>query len=137
MIEKVSEDLGDHKEIITTEKIISHPIVNRILRAAGKQMREIKRNKGGIDAFGEEIKLTKGRTARSILAQISQSYEMYLLLPVVEYLETTNSKMVFWMHDGFTMIKGRDYSKVKRKCEEINQEKLGENGICSKLEWSE
>jgi len=137
MIEKVSEDLGDHKEIITTEKIISHPIVNKILRAAGKQMREIKKNKGGKDAFGEEIKLTKGRTARSILAQISQSYEMFILLPVVEYLETTESKMVFWMHDGFTMIKGRDYSKVKWKCEEIIQEKLGENGICSKLEWSE
>jgi len=136
MVEKVTEDLGNHTGIISVEKIISHRIVGIILKAANRQLREIRKNKGGEDAFGEFIPLTKERTARSILAQISQSYELYLLMPVVEYLETTNSKMVFWMHDGFTMIKGRDYEKVKVKCGEILKEKLREKGICSDLEWS-
>jgi hypothetical protein len=137
IIEKVTEDLGIYSRIISVEKIISHPIVNIILKAASKQLREIKKNKGGIDAFGEFIPMTKERTARSILAQISQSYELYVLLPVAEYLETTTSKMVIWMHDGYTMIKGRDFGKVKQRCEQIVREKLNEKGICSGLEWSE
>jgi hypothetical protein len=41
------------------------------------------------------------------------------------------------MHDGFTMIKGRDFGKVKQRCEQIVREKLKEKGICSGLEWSE
>lgn len=137
LIKKVSEDLSGYESIISVDRIVAHPMVNRILRAANRQMKEIRKNKGGTDAFGEFIPLTEERTARSILAQISQSYEMYLLLPVVEYLESTKSKVVFWMHDGFTMIKGRDFKEAKIKCEEILKEKLNAIGIQSGLEWSE
>lgn len=137
MVEKVSEDLGENSNIISTEKIVSHPLVEIILKAANKQLREIKRNKGATDAFGEFIPLTDDRTARSILAQVSQSYEMYILLPVVEYLESTKSKIVLWMHDGITMSKGRDFENVKERCDQIVEDKLKEKGICSGLEWSE
>lgn len=136
MRKKVTEDLGNHNGIISVEKIVSHPIVGIILKAANRQLKEIRKNKGGEDAFGEFIHLTKERTDRSILAQISQSYEMYLLLPVAEYLETTKSKMVLWMHDGFTIMKGRDYEKVKEMCGQILKGKLEEKGICSDLEWN-
>lgn len=107
------------------------------MKAARNEIRRIKINKGGTDAFNKFIPLDSGRTTRSILAEISQSYEIWLLKPVVEYLETTESKVVIWMHDGFSMIKGRDYEKVKQACKQIVKRKADEKEIITELEWPE
>ena len=72
--EKVLKDLGNNLDIISVDKIVSHPLVELIMKAARNEMRRIKINKGGADACNKFIPLDSGRTTRSILAEISQSY---------------------------------------------------------------
>ena len=92
-----------------------HPVVATLLQSREKQLFAIRAGSGGTDAFGRFLPLehrkVTGHTyeydnSRSILACIAQSFELLLLLPVLELAvrqqkQSHGLTVVTWLHDGF------------------------------------
>lgn len=93
----------------------AHPVVGTLLKARRQQLSRIRKAGGGVDAFGYFLSLehheVEGHNyqfdnSRSILASISQSYELRLLMPVVEAAMSQKFQghgftVCQWLHDGF------------------------------------
>ena len=105
------------KEFITnpTEKFFSHPIIEVVFRTREKELERIVENGGAEDSFGEWIpinpKQKPKKAKRSVMSIVAQSFELKLLLPVVELAERTNDfNILLWQHDGFS-VKYTDRTK--------------------------
>ena len=93
-----------------------HPVIRSLLLARGRQLKKIRNESGGEDAFGNFTAIVKTRkdgygfeydNARSILACIAQSYEIKLLLPAIQMAVTEQFgshgfTLTTFLHDGFT-----------------------------------
>ena len=116
--ETLTKHLGQHFPIASAAftRFTSHPIIRSLLRARKRQMSKIRDAKGATDAFGTwmpvEYTPVKGKpynydNVRSIMACVAQSYELKLLLPVVEAAQAQRGEehgfvVTTWLHDGFT-----------------------------------
>jgi len=139
------------------DRFTSHPIINSLLMARSRQLRKIndKLNCGGIDAYGKFIPLeyhyVKNCTGqeceysnnRSVLACISQSYEMKLLEPVIhEALRVQHDERGFaitsWLHDGFCFCPygSRDKDAIMERLATLVKRQADDLGIYTSLEYS-
>lgn len=128
-----------------------HSIVRALLLARARQLKAIRHEGGGIDAFGNILTLERYEKAgygyaydnsRSILACIAQSYELALLLPVVrlaasQQFEAHGFTLTTWLHDGFTFAshRERDAEDWKEKLAEVVAQEASSLGICTELEF--
>lgn len=85
----------------------------------------------------------KLNNSRSILARIAQSYELAILMPVIQLAisEQFNSRgftVVTWLHDGFCFDAHdkRDVQAWKNQLFEMVTAKADEIGIYTELEYS-
>ena len=131
----------------------SHPILRALLVARARQLRKIRHEGGGIDAFGNVLELERYEregyayafdNSRSILACIAQSYELALLLPVVklaasQQFEAHGFTLTTWLHDGFTFDahRERDVGLWKKRLADVVAEEAASLGIHTGLEFSE
>ncbi len=86
-------------------------LIQAVWKARAKRMEFIFQNFGVLTCFGDWLplnpKVRKGEgSAVSLLAQEAQSYELKLLLPVLELAKQSNDALVIacWQHDGFSAI---------------------------------
>jgi hypothetical protein len=133
------------------DKFRKHPIIRALLIARSRQLKAIRLAKGGTDAFGRFLKLEKRHktgyvymfdNSRSILACIAQSYELQLLLPVInlsmnEQLKEHGFTITTFLHDGFTFdsFKTADQQRWKDKLAQVVKEEADRLGIRTELEF--
>lgn len=84
----------------TGKDFLRLPLIADILKARKNAFRQIYTNSGGTDAFGRFVPTSKDVKVNSVAAQIMQSYELYLMYPVVRAARLTQEfKIVLWLHD--------------------------------------
>ena len=131
----------------------AHPVIRALLLARARQLRKIRHEGGGVDAFGNFLELERYEkpgyayaydNSRSILACIAQSYELALLLPVVklaaaQQFEAHGFTLTTWLHDGFTFDahRARDAGHWKARLAEVVAEEAARLGIHTGLEFSD
>jgi hypothetical protein len=105
---------------ISASGFLSHWIFRELVESSRIQAKRLRDGHGMIDAFGQTHYACDGRTPSSVMAQVNQSYELYLLEPVLDYMNTKDTegnllvdpdemRIVLWSHDGFNIA-------VRRKC---------------------
>lgn len=95
------------------ENFWKHWIVKGLYKLSKAALATIKKNRGATDCWGNWVEVvvskerTKRRTARKVMATLSQAIELQLLLPVVELAEQQRGRNGFnitlWEHDGFSV----------------------------------
>jgi hypothetical protein len=93
------------------KKFTEHPLVRELLEARKDQLNRIRRNEGAKSCYGQWIDyegIEKKKPERSILAQLNQAREMWLLEPVLSLAEKQNKAEQAWevallQHDGFSI----------------------------------
>lgn len=118
------------------EKFLSHRIIKSMWRARRKQLSLIRKNKGAINYFGQFISL-RNFSARSILSQLAQAYELALLYPVVKLAKSDiRFKITLWQHDGFSLhiAKPEDKENLVFNLKYVVMAKAQELGIKTELE---
>lgn len=85
------------------ELFLVSELVQTLFAYREDMVKRVLSDKGVKDAFGNWISL-QGRTARSLLAQQAQSYELQLLWPIVEQARQTNDFVITaFQHDGLSL----------------------------------
>jgi hypothetical protein len=100
------------------------------------------------DAFGQIHYAVDGREPSSVMAQVNQSYELYLLEPVLDYVNAKDGdgeflvdpkemRLVIWSHDGFNIAVRRKDQILgyQRKLSTLAAERAKQMGIPATLEW--
>lgn len=87
------------------EKFTSYPLIADLLAARNRMLKTIKSSIGMPNAYGQLIVVKPGFDERDVLAQVAQSYEMYLLNPVLDYVKHNKEYMTLscQQHDGFSI----------------------------------
>lgn len=128
-----------------------HAVIRALLLARARQLKAIRHEGGGVDAFGNILALERYDkegydyaydNSRSILACIAQSYELALLLPVIrlaatQQFEAHGFTLTTWLHDGFTFVahRERDEADWKKKLAGVVAEEASRLGIHTELEF--
>jgi len=131
-------------------RLLTHPLMLDVLKAREDQMKAIQKRGYAVDCFARKI--TEGGNgfgpkgekdySRSILAQVAQSRELWLLEPAIELAlaEAKKSRpdfrIVLWQHDGFS-VKFRSSARRKtaeRKLTDAVKKRAVENGYPTALE---
>ena len=84
------------------------------------------------------------------MAQVNQSYELYLLEPVLDYVNAKDDcgkflvdpnemRLVIWSHDGFNVaVRRKDQiRRYQQKLSMLVEERAQQMGIPARLEWRE
>lgn len=132
------------------QRLRRHKIVAAMLEARKEQFELLRRTGKTKDAFGRTLLLQpKGRsnwshqpdTANSILAQVAQSWELRLMLPILDLAEshrgTNGFTITMWLHDG-VCINVHDEGRIegwKKRISSAVAEQAGELGIPTRLVW--
>lgn len=104
---ETGEELGDDFLI----KFRKHFLIKKLLKARTKMLSQIRKDGGMTDAYGKWICTKKGSRLndKSVLAQVSQSYELRLLDGVVKDAVSSLDErygwvLALWQHDGFSAL---------------------------------
>jgi len=131
-------------------RLSQHPVVNAMLEARQRQFATLRSVGFATDAFGRRLELlAKGRSASgyqkdnasSILAQVAQSWELRLMLPILDLAEshrgTNGFTITMWLHDGvcISVHDARRLEGWKNRISLAVTEQAGELGIPTKLVW--
>lgn len=119
------------------ERFLSHPIVKDLLNARTAVYKQAKALGCINDAFGKAHKVTSANLT-SVMARVSQSYEMVLLKPIFDLAKTTDDFTIqLYQLDGLSIVWNRkahkDYwiERLNRTFKE-NADNLG---ILTNLDW--
>ncbi|MBI4785384.1 MAG: hypothetical protein HY785_29380 [Oscillatoriophycideae cyanobacterium NC_groundwater_1537_Pr4_S-0.65um_50_18] len=118
-------------------KFFSNFIIEAMAKARHNRMVEIEAANGATTIYGEWLDLDT-LSINSILAQLAQATEMYLIYPVYAVAKTTEDfHIVIHLHDGLS-INFDSEARRGRWVERINaavQERADELGVITYLEW--
>lgn len=131
-------------------RLSQHTVVNAMLEARQRQFATLRSVGFATDAFGRKLELlAEGRSslgyqkdnASSILAQVAQSWELLLMLPILDLAEshrgTNGFTITMWLHDG-VCINVHDARRIEGWKDRISSavaEQAGELGIPTRLVW--
>ena len=134
------------------ERFEAHLIIQTLLHARTIQLAQIVNAQGGQDAFGQWLPLVyrdvegydyKFDNSRSILASISQSYELLLLVPILQeavaqQFQTHGFSICQWIHDGITFDVHHpdDLEDWERRLSLMVKERADSLGINTRLEFT-
>lgn len=91
-----------------------HPLVMELLEAREQALDDLQRDGLGKTCFGLTIPVQDREDARTVLAAQMQSWELKLMLPVLDALKAHPSvTLVAYQHDGFTVTHRRERDKVQ------------------------
>ena len=101
------------------ERFRAIPIVADLLMARNAMLKQIRHDRGMIDAYCRFIQIVKHEIdAKSVLSQVVQSYEMLTLQPfreltITEGKQTGAWDCLCWQHDGVTIdIRNRSHTAI-------------------------
>lgn len=90
------------------DRLFNLSIMQEIWKGRTKRIQRIYKEWGLRDAFGDWLPMKKHdkKAAISLLAQEAQSYELSLLLPVLDLAKRSNNNLaiIAWQHDGFSAV---------------------------------
>jgi hypothetical protein len=149
---KVRQEL--QKELIelncktSASEFLAHWIFQELAEASQIQARRLRDGHGLEDAFGQVHYAVDRREPSSVMAQVNQSYELYLLEPILDYVNAKDAtgkflvnpnemRIVLWSHDGFNIaVRRKDQiRRYQRKLSKLVYERAQEKGIPVQLEW--
>ena len=129
-----------------------HAVVKTLLSARKRQLAKIRSEKGGADAFGRVFTLqyrnVPGKpfqydNSRSILATVSQSYELLILMPILELalgqqFQSHGFTVVQWLHDGvsFDVHDKADVNDWMQRLAPLIKDQADSLGVNTELEFS-
>jgi hypothetical protein len=94
-----------------------------------------------VDIFGKRYEMTHdcfdGWNDRSILAQLAQATELYILEPAIDYvINNRDCDIALWQHDGFSLVFSDSSKQVLQlnKVKQLVDERIKEMGIITELE---
>jgi hypothetical protein len=129
-------------------EFLAHWIFRELAEASQIQARRLRDGHGLTDAFGQVHHAVDGRKPGSVMAQVNQSYELYLLEPVLDYVNAKDAKgtflvdpkemrIVLWSHDGFNIaVRRKDQiPRYQRMLSTLVKERAHATGIPTRLEW--
>lgn len=126
-------------------------LLREVLRARGVAFKRLRADGKATDAFGRTLLLaSRGRShgayqpdnAKSLIAQVAQSWELRLMLPILDLAEenraTSGFRIMMWLHDGVAIHvpdARRRESWQKRISDAVDSNAMA-LGIPTSLEWS-
>jgi hypothetical protein len=145
---ELQKELDELKCKTPASEFLKHWIFRELAEASQIQARHLRDGHGLTDAFGQIHYAVDGREPSSVMAQVNQSYELYLLEPVLDYVNARDSdgkflvnpnemRLVIWSHDGFNIaVRRKDQIlSCQRKLSMMVAEKAKQMGIPATLEW--
>lgn len=133
------------------ERLKRNRLLREVLRARTLAFKRIRADGGATDAFGRTLLLaSRGRShgayqpdnAKSLLAQVAQSWELRLMLPILDLAEENRGpssfRLMMWLHDGVAIHvpdARRREAWRKRISDAVNANAMA-LGIPTSLEWS-
>lgn len=86
---------------LTADNVLDLPIFKDILHARNLAYATIINDGGATDIFGRWIEINGDTEVNDVVAQVMQSYELYLMMPIVRAARITKEfTIVLWLHDG-------------------------------------
>lgn len=86
---------------------LGHVLVSELLAGRDERLRQIRREKSVVDAFGQRLEYEPNRdvTYRSLLAQEIQSHEVSLMLSLLPRIQRNigDVHLLSWLHDGVSL----------------------------------
>ncbi|PIY79349.1 MAG: hypothetical protein COY81_02970 [Candidatus Pacebacteria bacterium CG_4_10_14_0_8_um_filter_43_12] len=120
------------------DRLFGLPIMQEIWKGRAKRIQKIYKEWGLRDAFGDWLPMKKHdkRSAISLLAQEAQSYELSLLLPVLDLAKksSNNLAIIAWQHDGFSAVCKKNKEIWVPAMKQVVENKAKELGINTILE---
>ena len=129
-------------------EFLAHWLFRELAEASQVQAKLLRYGQGLTDAFGQVHYAVHGREPSSVMAQVNQSYELYLLEPVLDYVNAKDAygkflvdpkemRLVIWSHDGFHIaVRRKDQIlRYQQKLSKLVAERAHETGIPARLEW--
>ena len=129
-------------------EFLAHWIFRELAEVSQAQAKLLRGGQGLTDAFGQVHHASDGRKASSVMAQVNQSYELYLLEPVLDYVNAKDAdgeflvnpkemRLVIWSHDGFNIaVRRKDQiPRYQHQLSKLVDERAQLVGIPTKLEW--
>lgn len=125
------------------ERFWNHPVIRTLLSARSTRLKSLNLTGRIYDAFGNLMDLKTWKDsgnayskAMSVLSCQSQSYELPILHPVVEYAKSTQNRLhplhvTAWLHDGIWLhcedpiLLRQDVAQVKDLAENTSERLLG------------
>jgi hypothetical protein len=133
---------------ISASRFLSHWIFQELAEASQTQAKRLRDGYGLADAFGQVHYACGGRAPSSVMAQVNQSYELYLLEPVIDFVNAKDAdgrflvnpdemRIVLWSHDGFNIAVRRKcrIQAYQRKLSKLVRDRATQAGIPVRLEW--
>lgn len=119
------------------QRFIESPLIHALLIARENAMARIRDEGGATTCFGKRLS-TAQFSERSILAQVAQAVEMWLVNPAIELAKKTDEfKIVLWQHDGFSAHFARRGEMWRKRIALAVNERIAGAGVKSRLEWKE
>lgn len=119
-------------------RLFNLPIMQEIWKGRAKRTQKIYKEWGLREAFGDWLPMKKHdkRVAISLLAQEAQSYELSLLLPVIDLAKSSNDNLAIlaWQHDGFSAVCKKNEEIWVPAMKQVVKNKAAELGINTVLE---
>ncbi len=145
---ELQKELDELKCKTPALEFLKHWIFQELAEASQIQARRLRDGGGLTDAYGQIHYTGKGRTPSSVMAQVNQSYELYLLEPVLDYVNAKDAygeflvdpkelRLVIWSHDGFNIaVRRKDQIlRYQQKLSKLVEERAQQVGIPARLEW--
>ena len=120
------------------QKLFELDLMADLFKARDRNKRLIQKTKTAVTCFGQTLKVSGNSTSLSVMAQVAQSKEFAILLPIFDLAKKTSDfKIVLWQHDGFSIRIGKKSrtDSVKNRITEAVKKKIDEFGIQTRLEW--
>ncbi|WP_259227769.1 hypothetical protein [Salinibacter ruber] len=112
--------------------LLSHPLIEGLLRRRDQRLHRIRKNGGITDCFGRFVTTGEDRDPKSVLAEHMQNAELRVMMPVGEtVLSNPELKFGLWQHDGVTIAPRRRKPWAYRQTLEETREALqrGRKGL--------
>ncbi len=148
MRSELQKELLELKCKTPASEFLAHWIFRELAGASQIQGRRLRDGHGLSDAFGKVHHAIDGREPSSVMAQVNQSYELYLLEPVLDYVNAKDAngkflvdpremRLLIWSHDGFNIaVRRKDQiARYQRKLSTLVEERTQQIGIPARLEW--
>ncbi len=133
------------------DRLKRNRLLGEVLRARRLAFRRIRADGGATDAFGRTLRLaSRGRShgayqpdnAKSLLAQVAQSWELRLMLPILDLAEenrgSSGFRVMMWLHDGVAIhvLDTRRRESWRKRISVAVDANAQSLGIPTSLEWS-
>jgi hypothetical protein len=145
---ELQKELDELKCKTPAGEFLAHWIFREQAGASQIQAKLLRDGHGLADAFGQVHYAVDGREPSSVMAQVNQSYELYLLEPVLDYVNAKDAngkflvdpnemRLVIWSRDGFNIAVRRKVQipAYQRKLSTLVAAKAKQMGIPATLDW--